>query len=69
MQAQLAQFSLGRAVLHVVCACRDHKYYWHWLGIRREIRACARVELISGVTSVTGHEQLLPAVESLKASS
>src|SRR6516162_2456760 len=43
MQAQLVQFSLGRAILHFVCACRDHKYYWHWLGIRREIHACARL--------------------------
>jgi hypothetical protein len=59
MQAQLAHFSLGRAILHIVCACRDHKYYWHWLGIRREIRACARVK----------HEQLLPAVASLSTSS
>src|SRR6516162_5578259 len=41
MQALLAHFSLGRAILHFVCACRDHKYYWHWLGIRREIHACA----------------------------
>jgi hypothetical protein len=41
MQAKLAQFCFGRAILHLVCACRDHKYYWHWLGIRREMHACA----------------------------
>jgi hypothetical protein len=37
MQAQLAQFSFGRVLLHVACAWRDHKYQWHWRGIRREI--------------------------------
>jgi len=36
MQATLAQSSFGRVVLHLVCACRDHKYQWHWCGIRRE---------------------------------
>lgn len=38
MQAQLAQSSFGRILLHVACACRDHKYQWHWQGIRRERR-------------------------------
>jgi hypothetical protein len=37
MQAHIAQFSVGRILLHVVCACRDHKYQWHWRGIQREI--------------------------------
>ena len=37
MQHQLAEFSLGRIVLHLVCACRDHNFRWHWHGILREI--------------------------------
>jgi hypothetical protein len=38
MKNQLAELSLGRIVLHLVCACRDHKLLWHWRGILREIR-------------------------------
>ena len=38
MQNQLAEFSLGRIVLHLLCACQDHKFQWHWRGIFREIR-------------------------------
>lgn len=41
MQNQLAELSLGRIVLHLVCACRDHKLRWHWHGILREIRTNA----------------------------
>ena len=37
MKNQLAELSLGRIVLHLVCACRDHKLLWHWRGILREI--------------------------------
>lgn len=37
MQMMLAQSSVGRIVLHLVCACRDHKYQWHWRGILREV--------------------------------
>jgi hypothetical protein len=37
MQTYFAQSSFGRILLHVACACRDHKYQWHWRGIRREI--------------------------------
>ncbi len=37
MKNQLAALSLGRIVLHLVCACRDHKLLWHWRGILREI--------------------------------
>jgi hypothetical protein len=37
MQIYLAQSSLGRVLLHLACACHDHKYRWHWLGIRREL--------------------------------
>jgi len=36
MQAHLVQFSFGRILLHVICACRDHKCQWHWRGILRE---------------------------------
>ena len=37
MQARLAQSRLGRIILHVACACRDHKCSWHWHGVVREI--------------------------------
>lgn len=37
MQMLLAQSSFGRIVLHLACACRDHKFQWHWQGIRREV--------------------------------
>jgi hypothetical protein len=39
MQNQLAALSLGRIVLHLVCAWRDHQFRWHWRGILREILA------------------------------
>ncbi len=32
----LAGSSGGRIVLHVVCFWKDHRFLWHWLGIRRE---------------------------------
>jgi len=35
--SSLAQTVFGRILLHVACACRDHKFRWHWLGIRREL--------------------------------
>ncbi|HWX20172.1 MAG TPA: hypothetical protein VN578_09745 [Candidatus Binatia bacterium] len=38
MQAKLAQSGFGRILLHLACAWHDHKYQWHWRGIRREIR-------------------------------
>jgi hypothetical protein len=38
MQNQFAVFSLGRIVLHLLCACQDHKFHWHWRGILRELR-------------------------------
>ncbi len=38
MQNQFAEFSLGRIVLHLLCACQDHEFQWHWRGILREIR-------------------------------
>ncbi len=37
MQAHIAQSSFGRILLHLLCACRDHKCRWHWRGIRREL--------------------------------
>jgi hypothetical protein len=42
MQAQLAQSRFGRIVLHLVCACRDHHYLWHWGGVVREVQALGR---------------------------
>jgi hypothetical protein len=38
MQSQLAKLGLGRIVLHLLSACQDHKFEWHWRGIVREIR-------------------------------
>jgi hypothetical protein len=38
MQEFLVQCSFGRILLHLACACRDHKFQWHWRGIRREVR-------------------------------
>ena len=26
----------GRIALHLVCYCKDHRFLWHWVGIRRE---------------------------------
>ena len=42
MQNRLAELSLGRIVLHLLCACKDHKLRWHWRGILREmhVQAC-----------------------------
>jgi hypothetical protein len=37
MQNQLAEFKLGRIVLHLLCACRGQNFPWHWRGILREI--------------------------------
>jgi hypothetical protein len=42
MQAHLAQSSFGRILLHMACASRDHKYQWHWQGIRRELHRANR---------------------------
>lgn len=27
----------GRVILHLMCLLRDHKWAWHFAGIRREI--------------------------------
>ena len=27
----------GRIVLHLLCLMRDHKWTWHFAGIKREI--------------------------------
>ena len=37
MQNQLAEFKLGRIVLHLLCFCQDKKFAWHWRGIVREL--------------------------------
>jgi hypothetical protein len=39
MQTQLAQSHFGRVLLHLACACIDHKYAWHWQGACRELAA------------------------------
>jgi len=36
MQNQLAEFKLGRIVLHLLCFYRDKNFAWHWRGILRE---------------------------------
>jgi hypothetical protein len=43
MQAELAQHSFGRILLHLACACRDHNFQWHWRGILREIPRAPRL--------------------------
>src|SRR5215467_4577114 len=43
----LAHSSAGRVVLHVLCFWRDHRFFWHWQGIRRE--------LSSTITEITKH--------------
>ena len=35
-QMALAARPSGRIVLHLVCACRDHRFQWHWRGVLRE---------------------------------
>ena len=37
MQNQLAEFKLGRIVLHLLCCCQDRNFLWHWHGIVREL--------------------------------
>jgi hypothetical protein len=37
MQNQLAEFKLGRIVLHLLCCRQDRNFLWHWRGILREI--------------------------------
>jgi hypothetical protein len=37
MQEKLGQYSIGRIFLHTICALLDHKWSWHWIGIKREI--------------------------------
>ena len=37
MQNQLAEFKLGRIVLHLLCSCQDKNFPWHWRGIVREL--------------------------------
>ena len=32
----LASSAVGRIVLHLVCAKRDHHFRWHWQGVVRE---------------------------------
>jgi hypothetical protein len=36
---QLAASAPGRVVLHAVCSTRDHRFAWHWQGIRREFKS------------------------------
>jgi len=38
MKSQLAEHSLGRVLLHLVCLARDGKVRWHWAGVMRELR-------------------------------
>ena len=37
MQNKLAEFKLGRIVLHLLCCCQDRNFLWHWRGILREL--------------------------------
>jgi hypothetical protein len=35
-QIQLAASCSGRLLLHLICACHDHKLRWHWRCMLRE---------------------------------
>jgi hypothetical protein len=59
MQAQLAQTSFGRILLHLACLCRDHKYQWHWQGIRREATCAVRLARVLASTLAFGGACLL----------
>ena len=37
MQNRLAEFKLGRIVLHLLCCRQDRNFLWHWRGILREL--------------------------------
>ena len=45
MQNRLAEFKLGRIVLHLLCCCQDRNFLWHWRGILRELSKGALVVL------------------------
>jgi len=36
LQERLAETSLGRITLHLLCLMKDHKFLWHYKGIVRE---------------------------------
>jgi len=38
---KLAESAGGRAVLHLACLCRGGQWYFHWAGVRREVRGMA----------------------------
>lgn len=38
MQCTLAQSTIGRVALHVICACVDGQIRWHVAGVAREFR-------------------------------
>src|SRR5216117_694119 len=50
MQTQLANFNFGRILLHLACACRDHKYQWHWRGILREFSRPDNLHLLGRIS-------------------
>jgi hypothetical protein len=54
----LAAAPSGRIALHVLCACRDHRFRWHWEGVAREltqVSAPRRIRLlVSRPEQVTG---------------
>jgi len=37
MNEKLATNRAGRIVLNLVAAARNHRWQWHWAGIRREL--------------------------------
>lgn len=36
MSGKIVNYRIGRLALHTLCALRDHKWAWHWLGMKRE---------------------------------
>jgi len=37
-QLELSESKLGKIELHILAAVRDHKFEWHWKGIKRELK-------------------------------
>ena len=38
MKLMLAQYTLGRVLLHLGCLARGGQWKFHWVGVRRELK-------------------------------
>jgi len=52
-EAWLAQYPLGRVLLHLACLAHDGKWCWHWAGTCREFPALTRPRLIRSTLKQT----------------